>query len=77
MQQRGSAGATAVMLYYSHKIVDLVRISLLSPEATRLAQESDNWGDEWASLTSSLFNLNDFLILFSQLQRLQRAIETD
>jgi len=46
MQQRGSAGATAVMLYYSHKIVDLVRISLLSSEATRLAQESDNWGDD-------------------------------
>jgi len=46
MQKKGGLGI-ATILVKVYDIVDLVKIVLPSPTAAKLAQDSDNWGEDW------------------------------
>ncbi|PPR07422.1 hypothetical protein CVT26_013738 [Gymnopilus dilepis] len=46
MRTKGGLGV-AVLMLKAHDIVDLVKIILPSPSATKHVQENDNWGGNW------------------------------
>ncbi|RDB16942.1 hypothetical protein Hypma_002611 [Hypsizygus marmoreus] len=46
MKQKGGLGV-AIILMQAHDAVDIVKVTLPSPAAAKLSQETDNWGEDW------------------------------
>lgn len=75
MRKKGGLGVATILMKV-HGFVDLVKVVLPSPSAAKLAQDSDNWGEDWVRSCSNAQNLQ-ILISFFKINRLRLVVETD
>lgn len=77
MKAKGGVGVAALLLK-AHDIVDIVKIILPSPTATKQVQEKDTWGDNWVCSTIDLKSLDRLLRFYIyQLEKLRISVDID